>query len=133
MPTELEHLKHQLNVYKGLIEISALINGITESEELLAAILDVARRVMIAEAASLFLVNAAGDLELAAARNVDDLSPEAPQRIIVPRGKGISGWVLAHGEPLLVPDAYADPRFYREADRQTGFHTRSVLCVPLVR
>ncbi|MEO8354148.1 MAG: GAF domain-containing SpoIIE family protein phosphatase, partial [Chthoniobacteraceae bacterium] len=37
------------------------------------------------------------------------------------------------GQSLLVPDAYADPRFFRDADRQTGFRTRSILCVPLER
>ncbi len=126
-------LQHQLEVYKGLVEVSALINGITESAELLPAILDVARRVMDVEAASLFLVNAAGDLELAIASSKDGRSGPPPHQVVVPRGRGISGWVLEHGQSLLVPDAYADPRFYRETDRQTGFRTRSILCVPLQR
>jgi len=129
MSADLTRLQHQLELYKGLVEVSALINGITESEELLAAVLDVARRVMNAEAASLFLVNADGALELAVATNPHDPS----QRIVVPRGRGIAGWVLENGSSLLVPDAYADPRFYREADKQTGFRTRSILCVPLLR
>jgi phosphoserine phosphatase RsbU/P len=84
---------------------------------------------MNAEAASLFLVNSDHDLELAVATNTDTPA----QRIIVPRGKGIAGWVLENSKSLLVPDAYADPRFYREADRQTGFRTRSILCIPLLR
>src|SRR6187549_2927175 len=113
MSADLTRLQHQLELYKGLVEVSALINGITESNELLVAVLDVARRVMNAEAASLFLVNADGALELAVAAN-----PKEPtKRIIVPRGKGIAGWVLENGRPLLVEDAYADPRFYREADK----------------
>lgn len=126
-------LQQQLEVYKGLVEVSALINGITDTDELLPAILDVARRVMNADAASLFLVNPDGDLDLAIASKQDGASGPPPQRLIVPRGRGISGWVLAHGQSLLVPDAYEDPRFYREADRQTGYRTRSILCSPLVR
>jgi sigma-B regulation protein RsbU (phosphoserine phosphatase) len=129
MSADFNRLQHQLDLYKGLVEVSALINGITESNELLAAVLDVARRVMNAEAGSLFLVNAEGALELVVATNAE--SPA--QRIVVPRGKGIAGWVLENGRALLVPDAYADPRFYREADKQTGFRTRSILCVPLLR
>ena len=128
-----DRLKHQLEVYKGLVEVSALINGITESAELMPAILDVARRVMNVEAASLFLVDAAGNLELVIASSVASPSGPPPQKIVVPRGRGISGWVLEHGESLLVADAYADPRFFREADKQTGFRTRSILCVPLAR
>lgn len=126
-------LERQLKVYKGLVEVSALINAITDSKELLPAILDVARRVMEVEAASLFLVTPAGDLELAAASG-GARTPSLPiQKISVPRGRGISGWVLQNREPLLVPDAYADPRFFRETDRQTGFTTRSIVCVPLLR
>ena len=119
-----------LQVYKGLVEVSALINGITDSAELMPAILDVARRVFHVQAASLFLVNAGGDLELASASGADNI---ATAKIIVPRGQGISGWVLENRLPQLVPDAYADPRFYRDADRQTGYRTRSILCVPLTR
>src|SRR5215217_2263604 len=126
-------LQHQLEVYKGLVEVSALINGITESAELLPAILDVARRVMDVEASSLFLVDSAGNLELVTSSNSNGHSGPPPQKVVVPRGRGISGWVLEHSQSLLVPDAYADPRFYRETDRQTGFRTRSILCVPLNR
>ncbi len=131
--SETVRLQQQLEVYKGLVEVSALINGITESEELLPAILDVARRVMKADAASLFLCNCDGDLDLAVASQHDGPCGPPSQRLVVPRGRGISGWVLQNGQSLLVPDAYEDPRFYREADKQTGYRTRSILCSPLVR
>ena len=127
-------LERQLKLYKGLVEVSALINAITESSELLPAILEVARRVMGVEAASLFLVNGDGELELTYASGGIMSGTSAPEaRIVVPRGRGIAGWVLEHREALLVPDAYADPRFFKETDRQTGFRTRSILCVPLKR
>lgn len=131
--SETARLQQQLEVYKGLVEVSALINGITESDELLPAILDVARRVMDADAASLFLVTPEGHLDLAIASRQDGPSGPPTQRLIVPRGRGVSGWVLEHGRSLLVPDAYEDPRFYREADKQTGYRTRSILCAPLLR
>ena len=54
-------------------------------------------------------------------------------KISVPRGRGIVGWVAERGESLLIPDAYADDRFYQDADKQTGFRTRSILCAPLKR
>jgi sigma-B regulation protein RsbU (phosphoserine phosphatase) len=61
-------------------------------------------------------------------------SASAPDaRIVVPRGRGIAGWVLEHREALLVADAYADPRFFPDADKRTGFRTRSILCVPMQR
>ncbi|HEY2341890.1 MAG TPA: GAF domain-containing SpoIIE family protein phosphatase [Chthoniobacteraceae bacterium] len=130
MASDTATLERQLQVYKGLVEVSALINGITDQDALLPAILEVARRVLSVEAASLFLVTQSGDLELAAA---DGGLPPPVGKLIVPRGRGISGWVLEHGQSLLVADAYKDPRFFPDADKQTGFKTRSILCVPLTR
>jgi phosphoserine phosphatase RsbU/P len=130
MPAEVESLRKSLTIYKGLIEVSGLINSITDYDELLRAILDVARRVILAEAASLFFVNKeTGALELAITSFADGQFSEP--RISVPRGRGIVGWVLTHGESLLIPNAYADARFYKDADLQTGFRTRSILCAPL--
>ena len=132
MLASLEILERQLKVYKGLVEVSALINSITESHELLPAILAVARRVMEVEAASLFLTNGAGDLELATASGGPGM-PAGNAKITVPRGRGNAGWVLENSAALLVPDAYADPRFFPDVDRKTGYRTRSILCVPLAR
>jgi PAS domain S-box-containing protein len=47
-------------------------------------------------------------------------------------GQGIVGWVVATGQPALVPDVSRDPRWYNEIDKGTGFVTRSILCVPLI-
>src|SRR5208282_4872789 len=92
----------------------------------------VASRVMSAEAGSLFLTNAEGNLELVVARGSG--GGEMPEtRIVVPRGQGIAGWVLQHGKSALVEDAYSDSRFYQEVDKRTGFRTRSILSVPLLR
>lgn len=51
--------------------------------------------------------------------------------IVMPRGHGIVGWVLEHGKPLIVPDAYADPRFDPSVDAKTGYRTRSIAALPL--
>ncbi len=125
-----ESLRKSLQIYKGLVEVSGLINSITDYGQLLRAILDVARRVIRAEAASLFLVDPeTGGLELAIATRGETGYVEP--KLSVPRGKGIAGWVFEHDEPLLIPDAYQDDRFFKEADKQTGFITRSIICVPL--
>ena len=48
-----------------------------------------------------------------------------------PATLGIAGAVLESHEPILVHDAYADPRFNAEIDGETGFKTRDLLCAPL--
>jgi len=45
--------------------------------------------------------------------------------------EGIAGWVATHGVPVVVNDVRSDPRFSPLVDAQTGFLTKSVVCVPL--
>ena len=121
-----------LELYKGLVEVSTLINAITDFNELLTAIMEVARRVMRAEGSSLILEDErTGQLEVVVARSIagEMLGAHVP----VPRKGSIAGWVFEHGQSALIPDAYEDPRFFRDVDRLTGVRTRSILCVPLWR
>ena len=46
-------------------------------------------------------------------------------------GQGIAGWVVQAGEPVLVTKAHADRRFYAGVDEKTGFHTDTILAVPI--
>lgn len=46
-------------------------------------------------------------------------------------GQGIAGWVAATGTSAIVPDTSTDARWFAGVDRQTGFATRSIICVPL--
>src|SRR5437660_770308 len=46
-------------------------------------------------------------------------------------GEGIAGWVAKHGQALIVPDVYSDPRFAKRIDEMTKLETRSIICVPL--
>ncbi len=50
----------------------------------------------------------------------------------MPISAGVIGWVLREGQPAMVPDAYADERFYPQIDRDTEIHTQSILCAPLL-
>jgi signal transduction histidine kinase len=46
-------------------------------------------------------------------------------------GVGISGYVAQAGEKINIPDAYKDSRFDPSTDKRTGYHTRSILCIPV--
>jgi signal transduction histidine kinase/DNA-binding response OmpR family regulator len=46
-------------------------------------------------------------------------------------GEGIAGWVANRGESAIVPYASEDRRFSPNIDARTGFHTTSLLAVPL--
>jgi energy-coupling factor transporter ATP-binding protein EcfA2 len=78
-----------------------------------------------AERSSLFLVE--GDfLVLKVADKLQELG-----EIRFPVGSGIAGTVAQTGQAIRIDDAYADPRFNRDVDRQTGFRTRSIISLPV--
>lgn len=56
---------------------------------------------------------------------------EELREIRMPANAGIAGWIVTHGEPLIVDDVRSDPRFYQNFDQSSGFQTRSILGVPL--
>lgn len=68
--------------------------------------------------------------ELYFAIAVGDAS-EALKTVRLKMGEGIAGWVAKHGEPLLVPDVYTDPRFAKRIDEMTKWQTHSIICLPL--
>ncbi len=78
---------------------------------------------------SLLMVDEEKD-ELYFAIAVGDAS-EALKTVRLKMGEGIAGWVAKHGEPLLVPDVYTDPRFAKRIDEMTKWKTRSIICIPL--
>ncbi len=51
--------------------------------------------------------------------------------ITIENGQGIAGSVVKSGESIIVEDAGKDERFSRSLDEESGFITKSVICVPL--
>ncbi len=52
--------------------------------------------------------------------------------IRMPKSCGVVGWVFVNQQPAIVNDAYEDSRFYKMVDNMTGFHTRNLVCTPLL-
>ncbi len=52
-------------------------------------------------------------------------------QIRFPNHLGVAGAVFTSQKSINIPHAYADLRFNPSIDRQTGFFTRSILCIPL--
>ncbi len=45
--------------------------------------------------------------------------------------QGVAGAVFQSGQGEIITDTYADPRFHRAADEQTGYETHSLICAPI--
>lgn len=59
-----------------------------------------------------------------------DLFKDLPT-IRLKKGQGIAGWVSDNRQPVIINDVYSDNRFYSRVDRQSGFQTHNMICIPL--
>lgn len=113
----------------ALMELSALINSTLDCREIRKRAMEAAKQLMNAEAASLLLVdNEKQELYFEVALGEKG---SVIKEIRLRFGEGIAGWVARSGEPLIIDDAYSDPRFYRGADKKSSFVTRDMICVPV--
>jgi GAF domain-containing protein len=97
---------------------------------LLRSIVDVARAIFRARAASVFLLDAGAD-ELV----FEAVSGEGEESLLgrrFPSSTGIAGWVLVTGQSLVLDDVTADPRFASQTAESTGYVPKAIMAVPLV-
>jgi GAF domain-containing protein len=97
---------------------------------LLQSIVEVARSVFGAAAASVFLADrSTGELVFEA------VSGEGEDWLVgsrFPGGTGIAGWVAVCGQPLLIDDVSGNPLFARDAAASTGYVPGSIMAAPLI-
>jgi sigma-B regulation protein RsbU (phosphoserine phosphatase) len=109
-----------------LIEASRALNSTLDLGKLLEIILDTALKTVDGDRGTVYLV----DHEKQELWSII-LKGNHQVTIRLPFGKGIAGYVAASGDTLNIPDAYLDPRFNPDVDRQTEYRTRTILCMPM--
>ena len=112
-----------------LMELSALINSSLDVAEIRRRTIEAAVRLVSAESGSLLFVDdETGDLYFDVALGEKG---ESIKTIRLKKGEGIAGWVVLHQEPVIVNDVQNDARFFRGADRQSEYETRTMICLPV--
>ncbi|KAL7698506.1 cAMP specific phosphodiesterase [Lotmaria passim] len=90
---------------------------------LVQSIINTAKTLTESDRCSIFLVKSDGSLEA---------HFEDGKVVVISAGTGIAGYVAATGKVVNIPNAYEDERFNRDVDKQTGYHTRTILCLPIM-
>ena len=128
----LEHARYVEELEKAhaddvvLLEVGGAISGDLDLDSLLEKIMQATTLLTAAERSTLFIHDPeTGELWSRVAEGTES------KEIRLPSYGGLAGAAFTTGETLNIVDAYADPRFNPEFDRQTGFKTRSILCMPL--
>ena len=108
------------------LDVVSDVTGEIELDKLLAKVMGEATRMLKAERSTLFLND----------EKTNQLFSRIAQgpgvnEIRLPNHLGIAGAVFTSGKTINIPHAYADLRFNPAFDKQTGYFTRSILCVPV--
>jgi HD-GYP domain-containing protein (c-di-GMP phosphodiesterase class II) len=114
-----------------LEQIGRHLQQTLDTDVLIPLILEEVNKAIQAEAQSLWLLDSETDLIVC--HFATGPGGEAIKKVTVPLGLGIVGSSVASQTAIMIEDAQSDERVFRAADQQTGFVTRSLLCVPLVR
>lgn len=112
-----------------LSEVSKTVNSTISLDNVLDLSMRLVKQVMRVEASSLLLLDK--DKNELVFQVALGKKGEAIKEIRVPIGKGVAGWVAETGEALYIKDVDGDERFFKEADKLSGFITKSIICVPL--
>ena len=114
-----------------LLSVSQMVAGTLERDAVLASAMDAAADAMSAQACSILLRDDDTNELCFHIVKGDRAEPLGSVRLKID-DNSIAGWVANHEQSLLIADAYRDSRFNPSYDRETGFRTKSVLCLPLV-
>jgi sigma-B regulation protein RsbU (phosphoserine phosphatase) len=130
----LKKLEKKVEDLKILIDVSAIISSTLNLEDLMPLVMEKSKNIMDAEACSILFYNKETnrlEFEVAICKT-KSTSDILKKKITLEMGQGIAGWVAANQQPLFINDVKTDSRFYKAADKLTGFETKSIIAFPLI-
>ena len=122
---------HRQNIEFGVVsDISFALTSPLSLQKIYEQLIDPVRRTLIVETISVGLIDpTSGDITFVQTLLGPMFVDLPPVRI--KKGQGIAGWVAEHGQAVIINDVYSDTRFFARVDRQSGFRTNSMVCIPL--
>lgn len=124
-----EQLERKVREQDLLFEIAQVSASAAKLDDLLEGVVARAMRAVEAEAGAILISDAdSGELRF---RSAVGGVPNAVKKVRIQSGEGIAGWVAKHGVPQIVNDVASDARHSQGIATQTGYHPKTILCVPL--
>ena len=118
-------LERRLSKLQSILGVAKAMTAERHLDRLLALVVDAAAQVAEADRCTLFIADRdKGELWSKVAHGAGEIR--------VPITAGIVGAVASSGQPIRIADAYSDERFNRRVDLETGYHTRTILAVPML-
>jgi phosphoserine phosphatase len=114
-----------------ILEVTRKLAAPFDLDTMLKEVVNAARNILDAERGTVFLFDDKGD-DFA---GNDELVVKVGTKLgsfRIPADKGIVGECAQTRKLINVPDCYADKRFNRAIDKETGFKSRCMLTLPLI-
>ncbi|HAE37673.1 MAG TPA: hypothetical protein DCG57_03420 [Candidatus Riflebacteria bacterium] len=128
---EVELVQLRMEEMAALLEVGRVVSSTLDLRELLTKIMSTATKVMRCETSTVYLVDdQTNELYFHIVSGDPNVGAKL-QEIRLPLGTGLAGWCAQNNKPIIVPDTEKDPRFFKGADKKSGFVTRSMICVPM--
>ncbi len=109
---------------RKLLSVAGDVSKERDTDKILVMLSDLSREILEVDRCSIFLLDKEkNELWTKVAHGVDIIR--------IPADRGIAGYVAKSGETLVIHNAYEDPRFNKEVDKETGYRTRNILAIPL--
>ena len=109
-----------------LLNVSKTLAAFETLDEMLSELVKITTFEVGAERGTVFLNDSStGELYSRVAQG------NFQREIRILNNSGVAGHVFTSGEDRIVNDAYKDEYFNAEIDKQTGYVTKSILCVPI--
>lgn len=106
-----------------IFEYTAKIASEQNLRTVLIHMANMGREMILSDRCTVWLIDEPNhELYTTVAHGVDEIR--------IPYGTGLVGNAIEEGEPIIIEDAYNDPRHNAENDQKTGYHTKSIITVP---
>lgn len=110
-----------------LLDVTTSVARTLDLDALILRIVEKITEILDVERSTLFMLDP----------KTDELWSKVAQgaevvEIRFPRSEGLAGLCANTRQVINIKDAYQDPRFNPKVDLETGFHTKAVLCAPII-
>ena len=125
MPEAMRRETSDTQALRQILDVTRKLAAPFDLDTMLGEVVNAAREILKADRGTVFLFDEKSD-ELVVRVGT------GLEQIRIPADKGIVGESAKTRQIINVPDCYADARFNRDIDRQTGYRSRCMLTIPLI-
>jgi signal transduction histidine kinase len=131
-PPSRESSERRINALMALQDMACTLTSELDLDRLIRKIVHAAVEVLDASTGSLLIWDPTDNSLVFAVTEGGEGEGEALKQRRMPADQGIAGWIFTRRQPLIVEDVSQDERFFQGIDESLGYHTSSLIGVPLM-